>query len=138
MRTCVFTHIRYGSLIEPGSTLESIQENVANVAITGGCVHIMHLNSMGMSASPELLKLINGARDRGLDVSTETYPWDASSDSIRSVIFDPGWEQRWGVGRRICNRPRRASDSREKNSTRLRTGTGEDGVLHAYEHRADH
>ncbi|MBL8270306.1 amidohydrolase family protein, partial [Steroidobacter sp.] len=98
LRTCVFTHIRYGSLVEPGSTLESIQENIANAAITGACVHIMHLNSMGMSASPALLKLIHGARDRGLDVSTETYPWDASSDSIRSVMFDPGWEQRWGVG----------------------------------------
>jgi hypothetical protein len=129
MRTCVFTHIRYGSLIEPGSTLESIQENVANVAITGGCVHIMHLNSMAMSASPDLLKLIRGARDRGLDVSTETYPWDASSDSIRSVIFDPGWEQRWGV------RPEDLqSTATGKRLTRaefdaLRAGTGEDGVL---------
>ncbi|MFC4313886.1 amidohydrolase family protein [Steroidobacter flavus] len=129
MRTCVFTHIRYGSLIEPGSTLESIQENVANVAITGGCVHIMHLNSMGMSASPELLKLIHGARDRGLDVSTETYPWGASSDSIRSVIFDPGWEQRWGVGPEDLQ-----STSTGKRLTReefdaLRSGTGKDGVL---------
>jgi dihydroorotase len=128
-RTCVFTHIRYGSLIEPGSTLESIQENVANVAITGGCVHIMHLNSMGMSASPELLKLIRGARDRGLDVSTETYPWGASSDSIRSVIFDPGWERRWGVGPEDLQ-----STSTGKRLTRaefdaLRSGTGEDGVL---------
>jgi hypothetical protein len=129
MRTCVFTHIRYGSLVEPGSTLESIQENVANAAITGACVHIVHLNSMGMSASPDLLKLIHGARDHGLDVSTETYPWDASTDSIRSMIFDPGWEQRWGVGPGDLQ-----STSTGKRLTReefdaLRNGTADDNVL---------
>jgi dihydroorotase len=129
MRTCVFTHIRYGSLIEPGSTLESIQENVANVAITGGCVHIMHLNSMGMSASPELLKLIHGARDRGLDVSTETYPWDASTDSIRSVIFDPGWEQRWGVEPGDLQSTATGKRLTRAEFDALRTGTGPDGVL---------
>ena len=32
-----------------------------------------------------------------IDSSTEMYPWDASNDRIRSVIFEPGWEQRWGV-----------------------------------------
>lgn len=129
MRTCVFTHIRYGSLVEPGSTLESIQENVANVAITGGCVHIMHLNSMGMSASPELLKLIHGARERGLDVSTETYPWGASSDSIRSVIFDPGWEQRWGVGPEDLQSTVTGKRLTREEFDALRTGTGKDGVL---------
>src|SRR5450432_848225 len=40
---CVFTHIRYGSLTEPGSTLEAVQEQIANAAITGGCVHIVHI-----------------------------------------------------------------------------------------------
>lgn len=129
MRTCVFTHIRYGSLVEPGSTLESIQENVANVAITGGCVHIMHLNSMGMSSSPELLKLINGARERGLDLSTETYPWDASSDSIRSVIFDPGWEQRWGVRPEDLQSTATGKRLTRSEFDALRAGTGDDGVL---------
>ncbi len=129
LRTCVFTHIRYGSLIEPGSTLESIQENVANVAITGGCVHIMHLNSMGMSASPDLLKVILGARERGLDVSTETYPWGASSDSIRSVIFDAGWEQRWGVGPEDLQSTDTGKRLTREQFDALRSGTGKDGVL---------
>lgn len=127
--TCVFTHIRYGSLVEPGSTLESIQENVANAAMTGGCVHIMHLNSMGMSASPELLKLINSARARGIDVSTETYPWGASSDSIRSVIFDSGWEQRWGVGPEDLQSTVTGKRLTRQTFDQLRNGTDNDGVL---------
>ena len=126
---CVFTHIRYGSLVEPGSTLEAVQEQIANAAITGSCVHIVHINSMAMSSTLQMIQLFHDARDHGIDVSTEIYPWDASSDVIRSVIFDPGWEQRWGVevgdlqstvtGKRLS---RREFDE-------LRNGHGEDGVL---------
>jgi hypothetical protein len=129
LRTCVFTHIRYGSLVEPGSTLESIQENVANAAITGACVHIVHLNSMGMSASPDLLKLIHGARDRGLDVSTETYPWDASTDAIRTLMFDPGWEQRWGVGPEDLQSTATGKRLTRAEFDALRNGTADDDVL---------
>ena len=126
---CVFTHIRFGSLVEPGSTLEAVQEQVANAAFTGACVHIAHINSMAMSSTLQILKLLHGARDRGVDVSTEIYPWDASSDQIRSVIFDPGWQSRWGVT---------VSDLQSKVTGRrltasefdaLRNGKGEDGVL---------
>ncbi len=33
--TCLFTHIRYGSLVEPDSAFEAVQENIANAAATG-------------------------------------------------------------------------------------------------------
>jgi dihydroorotase len=118
---CVFTHIRYGSLVEPGSTLEAVQEQIANAAITGACVHIVHINSM--------IALFHQARDHGVDVSTEVYPWDASVDEIRSVIFDPGWERRWGVT--ASDLQSRATGKRltleEFNA--LRAGTADDGVL---------
>lgn len=128
-RMCVFTHIRFGSLVEPGSTLEAIQENVANAAFTGGCVHIVHLNSMAMSATPAMLGLLHGARARGVDVSTEIYPWDASNDRIRSVIFDPGWEARWGVT--VGDLQSKATGKRltQADFDALRNGTGDDGVL---------
>lgn len=128
-RMCVFTHIRFGSLVEPGSTLEAVQENVANAAFTGACVHIVHLNSMAMSSTPDMLKLLHGARERGIDVSTEIYPWDASNDRIRSVIFDPGWEARWGV--KVGDLQSKATGKRltQAEFDALRTGKGDDGVL---------
>lgn len=128
-RSCVFTHIRFGSLVEPASTLEAIQENVANAAMTGGCVHIVHLNSMAMSATPQLLGLIARARAGGVDVSTEIYPWGASNDRIRSVIFDPGWEARWGVT--VGDLQSKATGRRltAAEFDALRNGTGDDGVL---------
>jgi hypothetical protein len=126
---CVFTHIRYGSLVEPGSTLEAVQEQIANAAITGACVHIVHINSMAMSSSPEMIRLFHGARDHGVDVSTEAYPWDASVDQIRSVIFDPGWEKRWGVTPGDLQSRVTGKRLTQQEFDALRSGTGDDGVL---------
>ncbi|ABQ68181.1 dihydroorotase [Rhizorhabdus wittichii RW1] len=129
MRTCVFTHVRYGSLVEPDSTLESVQESIANAAITGACVHVVHINSMAMSDAPLMTRLMREAKAHGVDVSTETYPWDGSVDSIRSVIFDPGWEKRWGVG--VGDLQSRSTGKRltQAEFDALRSGTGDDGVI---------
>ncbi len=127
--TCVFTHIRYGSLVEPGSTLEAVQEQIANAAITGACVHIVHINSMAMSSTLEMLKLFHDARDHGIDISTEIYPWDASSDRIRSVIFDPGWEKRWGVLPGDLQSTVTGKRLTQQEFDELRAGHGDDGVL---------
>lgn len=126
---CVFTHIRYGSLVEPGSTLEAVQEQIANAAITGACVHIVHINSMAMSSTPRMIKLFHEARDHGVDVSTEIYPWDASTDVIRSVIFDPGWEARWGVSVGDLQSTTTGKRLTREEFDALRSGTAPDGVL---------
>jgi hypothetical protein len=127
--TCVFTHIRYGSLVEPGSTLEAVQEQIANAAITGACVHIVHINSMAMSSTLAMVKLFHDARDHGIDISTEIYPWDASNDRIRSMIFDPGWEKRWGVTAHDLQSTATGKRLTQQEFDELRSGQGEDGVL---------
>lgn len=128
-RTCVFTHVRYGSLVEPGSTLASVQESIANAAVTSACVHVVHINSMGMADSPLMVRLMRQARDRGIDVSTEAYPWDGSVDEIRSVIFAPGWERRWGVS--VGDLQSRATGKRltQAEFDALRSGKGDDRVI---------
>ncbi len=126
---CVFTHIRYGSLVEPGSTLEAVQEQIANAAITGACVHIVHINSMAMSSTPQMIALFHQARDHGVDVSTEIYPWDASVDAVRSVIFDPGWQQRWGVTAADLQSTVTGKRLTMEEFNALRSGTADDGVL---------
>ena len=126
---CVFTHIRFGSLVEPGSTLEALQEQIANAAITGACVHIVHINSMAMSSTPQMIQLMHGARARGVDISTEIYPWDASSDSLRSVIFDAGWQQRWGVTPHDLQSTVTGERLTQEQFDALRAGTADDGVL---------
>jgi dihydroorotase len=126
---CVFTHIRYGSLVEPDSTLEAIQEAIANAAISGGCVHVVHINSMAMSSMPEMIEVINAARHHGVDVSTEMYPWDASNDRIRSVIFEPGWEERWGVTPQDLQSKATGNRLTRDAFNQLLHGSGDDRVL---------
>lgn len=91
-----FVHIRYAGLVEPGSSIEAVHEMIANAASTGAGVHIVHIGSSGLGQVPTLLSLIEGAQARGLDVTTEVYPYTAASTDIRAAIFDPGWRERLG------------------------------------------
>src|SRR6185369_6982178 len=46
---------------------------------------------------PECLSMIEGARARGLDVTTEAYPYIAGMTSINSALFNPGWQEKLGI-----------------------------------------
>lgn len=94
--TC-FTHVRSHGAVEPGSALESMQEVVANAVATGASLHIVHVTSTGLVQTPECLRLIDGARERGIDVTTEAYPYTAAMTGIETAIFDEGWQQKLGV-----------------------------------------
>ncbi len=127
--TCLFTHIRYGSLVEPDSTFEAVQESIANAAVTGACVHVAHINSMAMRDAPFLAMLMHDAQRRGADITTETYPWGGSVDAVRSHFFDPGWEQRWGVGVGDLQSRRTGERLTQADFDALRAGTADDGVI---------
>lgn len=94
--TC-FTHVRSHGAVEPGSALESMQEVIANAVATGASLHIVHVTSTGLVQTPECLELIDGARRRGIDVTTEAYPYTAAMTGIETAIFDEGWQQKLGV-----------------------------------------
>ena len=71
---------------------------IADAAATGAALHVVHVTSMGQRDTPLLLQLIAGARARGLDVTTEAYPYTAASTGIQSAVFDPGWQAKMGIG----------------------------------------
>lgn len=127
--TCLFTHIRYGSLVEPDSAFEAVQESIANAAVTGACVHVAHINSMAMRDAPFMAALMHDAQRRGTDITTETYPWGGSVDAIRSHFFDPGWERRWGVGVGDLQSRRTGKRLTQADFDALRAGTADDGVI---------
>lgn len=95
--TTSFVHVRSAGLIEPGSSAEAIHEMIAGAAATGASVHVVHIGSSGLHQVPLLLEMIEGAQQRGLDVSTEVYPYTAASTNIQAAIFDPGWRDRLGA-----------------------------------------
>ncbi len=97
-RVPVYTHVRSSGRAEPGSSIESISEVIGAAAITGAPLHIVHINSSCLHDSLECLSLVEGARARGLDVTTEAYPYIAGMTSINSALFNPGWQDKLGIG----------------------------------------
>jgi N-acyl-D-aspartate/D-glutamate deacylase len=69
----VFVHLRDAGTSVPG-IFESLQEVIADAAASGASLHIVHINSMAQKKTPEALRMIEGARARGLDVTTESVP----------------------------------------------------------------
>lgn len=97
-KALAFIHMRSTGEVEPGGSIDGLQEVLANVAATGASVHIVHIGSMGLRQTPRLLSMIDGARARGLDVTTEVYPYTAASTYLQSAMFEPGWQERFAIG----------------------------------------
>jgi N-acyl-D-aspartate/D-glutamate deacylase len=97
-RLPVYTHARSSGRVEPGPTVEEISEVIGAVAVTGASLHIVHINSTCLRDVLECLAMVEGARARGLDVTTEAYPYIAGMTSINSALFNPGWQDKLGIG----------------------------------------
>jgi dihydroorotase len=88
-----FMHLRYAGAVEPDA-IDAVQEVIADAAATGAIVHIVHITSTAMRQTTACLKLIQGARSRGLHITTEAYPYTASQTGIESAIYNEGWQER--------------------------------------------
>jgi dihydroorotase len=93
----VHVHLRYAGLIEPETGLNAIEEVIAAAAATGAPLQVVHVTSMGLKNTSQLIAVVEGAQKHGLDVTTECYPYTAASTALQSAIFDPGWQQRMGI-----------------------------------------
>jgi N-acyl-D-aspartate/D-glutamate deacylase len=96
-RVPVFTHVRSFGRLEPGSSIEAVSEVIGAAAVTGASLQIVHVNSSCAIDALECLALIAGARARGLDVTTEAYPYGAGMTTINSALFNPGWREKLGL-----------------------------------------
>jgi len=93
----VFVHLRHAGGVEPGNAVEALQEVIANNAAAGGALHVVHITSTCLRQTPVCLQMIEGARKRGLDITTEAYPYTATQTRIDSAIYDEGWQERLGM-----------------------------------------
>src|ERR1700704_5777407 len=93
----VHVHLRYAGMLEPQTGLAALEEGIAASAATGAPLHVVHITSIGLRDTPQLLAMVEGAQKRGLDVTTECYPYVAASTDLASAIFDPGWQERMGI-----------------------------------------
>ncbi|HYV14251.1 MAG TPA: amidohydrolase family protein [Pyrinomonadaceae bacterium] len=90
-------HMRHAGVKEPGSSIQALEELIAAATISGAPLHVVHIHSTGGPATPKLLQMIGEAKSRGLDITTECYPYIAGMTDIKSAIFDEGWQEVFNI-----------------------------------------
>lgn len=90
----LFIHIR---MPETMDDLSGLQELLDMTGKTGASLHMVHIVSTGLKRVPVFLKMVEEARARGLDVTTEAYPYTAGSTSIAADIFNYDWDTKFGM-----------------------------------------
>ena len=92
-----YVHVRNAGAIEPGSAVGALQEVLADAAGTGASLHVVHITSMCLRQTPTCLQMIEGAARRGIDVTTEAYPYTATQTRLDSAIYNDGWQEAFGI-----------------------------------------
>ena len=95
----VFFHVRYSTMVPPGTNIDALNEVIEYALQTGAAVHIDHINSTGGTFSmKQSLKLLAEARKAGVDVTASIYPYNFWGTYLNSARFDPGWQERFHIG----------------------------------------
>ena len=90
-------HLRNAGVKEPASSIQALEEVISAAAITGAALQVVHVHSTGVAGTPKLLQMIAEAKSRGLDITTESYPYTAGMTDIKSAIFNDGWQETFGI-----------------------------------------
>jgi N-acyl-D-aspartate/D-glutamate deacylase len=68
--------------------IDALTEAIDLASATGASLHVVHINSSGGAQTREMLQMITEAKARGLDVTTEAYPYTAGMTEIQSANLD--------------------------------------------------
>ncbi|MFW6103142.1 MAG: N-acyl-D-amino-acid deacylase family protein, partial [Chloroflexota bacterium] len=93
------THVRYDL---GDCTFDGFREAIKIGTLSGCPVHISHYatNLATRGRAKQMLSLVDEARDRGIDVTFDSYPWPAGSSYLSAVL--PPWAQDGGPDRLIA------------------------------------
>jgi dihydroorotase len=86
----IYTHVK-------GMGVAGVQEVVSYAVATGAPLHIVHINSSSLGSYKTNLGVILGAQERGVDITTEAYPYTAASTGLQSALFDEDWQETMGI-----------------------------------------
>jgi len=94
----VHVHLRYAGDKTPETARAALEEVLTASGATKAPLHVVHVTSMGLRDTPQLLAMLRAAKAQGTDVTTECYPYVAGSTGLESALFDPGWQERMRIG----------------------------------------
>jgi len=84
-----FTHISGDFPDDPNSAVESVGDIISFSTIANSQDHICHLNSSSLKDVNTTRSMILEAQKKGLDITTESYTYGASSTTIGAALFTP-------------------------------------------------
>ena len=90
LKATIFTHVREAGIM-------AVQQAMADAMLTKAPLHIVHINSGTLGDIGLGIEMVQTARKNGFDISTELYPYTASSTKLQSAKFNEGWEKRIGI-----------------------------------------
>ncbi len=90
LKAPIFTHIREFGMM-------ALQQTISDAVLTGAPLHINHINSVMLSQIKLGIEMVQTAQKKGFDITTEIYPYTASSTGLQSAKFDEGWQQRTNI-----------------------------------------
>jgi N-acyl-D-aspartate/D-glutamate deacylase len=86
-------HLRHNGRKEPNNSTQALEEVLAASALSGAPLHVVHIHSTSVAATPRHLQMIAEARARGMDVTAECYPYQAGMTKLNSGVFDGNWRE---------------------------------------------
>lgn len=92
-RAPVVVHIRRGVAGDPAG----LHEVIELAERSGAPVHVCHLQASAMGGVEEFLRLVRAARDRGVRISTESFPYNAGSTSNTAAVFNRDWRKIFAI-----------------------------------------
>jgi N-acyl-D-aspartate/D-glutamate deacylase len=84
----IIVHIRRGIAGDPSG----LKEVIRYAKTSRAPVHVCHVQANAMSNIGEFLRLIREARDEGVRITTESFPYNGASTSISAAVFDRDWQ----------------------------------------------
>ena len=128
----IFVHIRRGIAGDPAGLVEVIDM----ARETGAAVHVCHVQANAMEAIEEFLALIRAARAEGIQISTESFPYNAGSTSISAAVFGRDWRTIFAISYEDVEWAATGERFNEEMWNRYREEHPEGSVIHHYNREA--
>ena len=84
-----FLHGRFSSQQPPTTGILAFEEMVANLAIYGGGVMLQHMHQQALGLSGDALKMVDDARNKGLSLIAEIYPYNFGATIVGADYLQP-------------------------------------------------
>jgi dihydroorotase len=117
-----FVHIRSVGQVAPA---EAAAEVVKAAELTGASIHVVHVNSSGLWDTAEVLSQLDAARAKGMDVTTEAYPYTGAESSLDDPRMLDGlkmWKMDYGDLQLVSTGERLTKESYELHKSRTPHG----------------